>query len=64
MSDKIQITESQLLLFDMVLGSAVRTLMGEYQKIINANDEELEKIKIDIDKRFSNVIDKIKQHNK
>lgn len=60
--DKIKITETKLLMFDMILGSAIRQLMGDYEKIINASDEELENMKVEIDKRYSNSLNKIKQH--
>ncbi|MFB5622878.1 MAG: hypothetical protein ACE5RH_02690 [Nitrosarchaeum sp.] len=62
MPDKVKVTETQLLLFDMVLGSAIRALMGEYRKIINANEQELEEMKKSIDERFESAIDKIKNH--
>lgn len=62
MADKIKVTETQLLLFDMVLGTAIRALMGEYDKIINSTDEELEQMKTKIDERFTKAIDKIKSH--
>lgn len=62
MSDKIQVTETQLMLFDMILGSAIRILMGEYKKIINADETQLEELRKDIDIRFNNAMNKIKQH--
>lgn len=62
MADKVKVTETQLLLFDMVLGTAIRALIGEYEKILSSTDEELEQMKTKIDERFTEAIDKIKSH--
>lgn len=59
---KAKVTETQLLLFDLVLGSAIRSLVGEYKKILNADDKELEEMKKTIDERFESAINKIKKH--
>lgn len=62
MPDKIKITESQLLAFDMVLGAAIRALFNDYQKILNATDEELKKMAPDIESRYTTALNKIKSH--
>lgn len=62
MTDKIQLTETQLMVFDMLIMEVVRYAIGEFKKVMNASDEELNQMKDDINKRFSDAMNKIKQH--
>lgn len=62
MSKKIELSETKIMLIDVLLGSALRAFIGEYKKIVEASEEELETIKEDIDKRFTEAIGKIKAH--
>ena len=60
MTDKIKVTETKMLLFDMILGQAIRVLIGEYKKVLNASEEELKEMEEKINKRFKNAFDKLK----
>lgn len=62
MSDKISVTETQLLLIDLLGSLAIRYMTGEIRRIMNASEQELIEIQNDIDARFNTAIDKIKAH--
>lgn len=60
MTEKIKITETQLMLADMLLATAIKYLIGEFAKIRDASDEELAIMRIEAEGKFKVSMDKLK----
>jgi len=62
MAEKINITQTQLLLIDLALATAIKYLVGEHKKVMNATPEQLDIMKVEAEKRLTEAMLKIKTH--
>lgn len=58
----IKITETQLMLIDLALATAIKYLIGQFDEIKNANEEQLKVLKDNAEKRLADAMNKIKTH--
>jgi hypothetical protein len=61
---KIKITETQLMLMDLALATAIRWLVGEHQRIKEASKDELILMAADAEARLGIPMDKIRERQK
>ena len=56
----IKITETQLLLFDLALVTAIRYLIGEHRRVMEADEAQLKQMAEDADQRLGTTMDIIR----
>ena len=64
MAKKIQTTETQLLLADMLLATAIKYLINGFSRIHDATEEELAVMRKEAEAKFSTSMEKLKNMGK
>ena len=57
---KIEINETQLLLIDLALATAIRYLIGEHRRIMEADEAKLKEMAEDAETRLGSTMDIIR----
>lgn len=60
----IKITETQLMLVDLALATAIRYLIGEHQRIMEADEATLKQMAEDAERRLGSAMDIIRARHR